>query len=72
MVTTAWVCGVLGLCCCFLIPIYGMIQANKAKEMGHPNAQGAFIFNIVALVLNIGSGIVSALTNPLFRGGLGG
>ena len=57
----AWICGVVGLCCCGLVAIYGLIQANKAAAKGNPNATGAKVLNIVALVLNIMGGVLKVI-----------
>lgn len=50
-VTNAWVGGAIGLVCCGPVAIWGLSCANRAKAAGHPGAQAAYIFNIVALVL---------------------
>jgi len=55
LVTSAWIMGAIGIFCCGILPIFGIIRANKAKEMGHPQAQAALIFNIIALVIVCGS-----------------
>jgi hypothetical protein len=53
-VTTAWVLGgIWFLCGCFLLPLFGLLSANKAQQKGHPGANAAKIFNIVLLVLNV-------------------
>lgn len=52
-VTTAWICGGVGLCCCWIASIVGIVMASQAKQKGHPNAQAAMIFNIVALALSL-------------------
>jgi hypothetical protein len=50
--TYAWVCfGVTFACSCFLLPIFGLINANKAVAEGHPGGQAARIANIILLVL---------------------
>jgi hypothetical protein len=59
LVQTAWICGVLGLCCCFLIPIYGIIKANEAEQLGASNATAAKWFCIAAVVLNLGGGVLN-------------
>lgn len=46
-VTAAWICGALGLVCCPLVSIAGIVLANRAKQMGNPNAQAPYIFSIV-------------------------
>ena len=53
-VTTAWICGAFGLVCCFLLSFVGLMSAHKAKKLGHPHAQGAYIFNVVALCIQGG------------------
>lgn len=52
-VTTGWVCFALGLVCCGLVAIYGMLESKKAKEMGHPGAQAPYIANIVVIGLMV-------------------
>jgi hypothetical protein len=62
--TGAWILGSVALaslfffCCCALFTlggvgcaIGGMVTANNAKKQGNPNAQAAWVFNLVALIL---------------------
>lgn len=50
--TQSIVAAVVGFFCCPVIaPVFGIVKANQAKQMGHPNAQVAFILNIVVLAL---------------------
>jgi hypothetical protein len=62
LVKTAWICGVLGLCCCFLIPIYGIIKANEAEQLGASSAKVARWFCIAAVVLKLGGGVLTLLS----------
>lgn len=57
-VNNAWIGGVVGLLCCGPFAIWGLTCANRAKAAGHPGANAAFIFNIVALVIWLGLVIV--------------
>lgn len=50
-VNNAWIGGVIGLLCCGPVAIWGLTCANRAKAAGHPGANAAFIFNIVAVVI---------------------
>jgi hypothetical protein len=51
--TGAWVLGAVNfLVCCPVLPIIGLILANKAAAMGHPGAQAARVFNIVLIILS--------------------
>lgn len=69
--TQAWIFGALGLvlgscCCLFMVfPIMGIISANKAEQKGNRQANGARIFNIVVLVLIVGS----QMAFPFLMGG---
>ncbi|MDX2065663.1 MAG: hypothetical protein SFX74_07985 [Fimbriimonadaceae bacterium] len=54
LVTRAWIYGVLGLCCCFVFSIVGIMKANRALKMGNRAAQAPLVFNIVMLVINVG------------------
>lgn len=47
----AWIGFALGLVCCAPFAIWGLICAIEAKKASHPQAQAAFICNIVALCL---------------------
>ncbi len=52
--TYAWVCfGVTFAFGCFLLPIFGLINANKAVAEGHPGGQAARIANIILLVFYV-------------------
>jgi hypothetical protein len=69
-VTAAWVLGALGLVCCCICSIVGIVMASKAKQKGHPNAQAALIFNIVVLILSTLGGIfytIVSMNNPELR-----
>jgi hypothetical protein len=55
----AWISAVLGLvCCCGVIPIYGIICAGKAENLGHPQGKTAKIVNIIVLSLSVGMTIL--------------
>ena len=49
--TFAWVGAATFLLCCLPGPAVGLYFANEAKKAGHPQAQMAFILNVVALSL---------------------
>lgn len=52
--TGAWVLGAVNfLVCCPVLPIIGLVLANKAAAMGHPAAQAARVFNIVLIILSV-------------------
>ena len=55
--TTAWICGAVGLLVCGPIAIIGLVNANKAVIKGNAGGNAARIFNIVVLVLS-GLGIL--------------
>lgn len=52
-VRNAWICGVVGLCCCMPVAIGGIVLALRAKSKGNPAATGPLIFSIVAISLSI-------------------
>ena len=65
-VTYSWISAVAAFVCCPIIPpILGITFANKAKAMGHPSAQPAYIVNLVILILQI-LGLVAYLAVVVF------
>lgn len=64
-VSNAWILGVVGLLCCPIVAIFGVIKASNAQRYGHPKAQGALIFNIIVLVISCG---VWPLFSGIFQG----
>ena len=65
--------GVLGICCCCLLPIIGIFVGMSAQKKGNPLGKTAVIVNVVCFILSIIVGIVSVMTNPalleIMRGG---
>lgn len=58
-INKAWISAVLGfLCCCGIIPIYGIICAGKAETLGHPQGKTAKTVNIIILCLTGGVSIL--------------
>lgn len=52
--TGAWVLGAVNfLICCPVLPIIGLVMANKAMQLGHPGANAARVFNIVMIALTV-------------------
>lgn len=62
--TTAWILGVIGLCC-FGFSIGGIIIASQEKARGNPNAQAALIFCIITGIINFCCG-----GGNFYRGGV--
>jgi hypothetical protein len=51
--TISWICSALGLLLCFFVlPIVGLVYANRAQAKGNPSAPAARIFAIVVLVID--------------------
>ncbi|CAN1569099.1 hypothetical protein MCEMSE15_03103 [Fimbriimonadaceae bacterium] len=63
----AWMCAVVGFLCCGFLPIYGIICANKAESLGHPQGKTAKIVNIVILVLICGGAVAGGLLQSVIR-----
>lgn len=51
--TIAWVCGGLGLLCCPLISIAGIVYGIKASQLGNKAGTAAAIFSGVTLFIGI-------------------
>lgn len=54
----SFVCSGLGLCCCCLLPIAGIILGNIAKNKGNPLGNTAMIVGWVVLVLSIAGNLI--------------
>ncbi len=50
-INNAWIGFGVGLACCAPFAIWGLLSAIEAKKANHPQAQAAFVCNIVALAL---------------------
>ncbi len=51
LVTASWIKMIIGFFCCFLITIWGLTDAIKAKNMGNPNASAPVIVGWILLGL---------------------
>ncbi|MBX7131947.1 MAG: DUF4339 domain-containing protein [Fimbriimonadaceae bacterium] len=51
--TASWILGAVTFAfCCPVLPIVGLVMANKAMTMGNPSANSARTFNIVVMCLS--------------------
>lgn len=53
MVTNAWILIAVGFACCLFVTPFGIYQANRAKNMGNPNAQAPLIVGWIVMGLQI-------------------
>lgn len=64
MVTNAWILIAISFfCSCFILPPFAIVQANKAKALGHPGAQAPLV---VAWILTALFGIAIIVNVIIF------
>lgn len=60
--TWSIICSIIGFFCCPIVfSVIGILQGKKARDLGHPNGNTAYIVGIVSLTVGVGFGILMLL-----------